>query len=172
MAPHGCRATLAARRRGARACPAVTVAAVAGRLGGVPEIVWRIVGGVLVLVHVGLGVWALVGFAELAVTEVPLKRVSNPLFSPSMLILQWTLIAIAAVCFVAGYLTRHPHLPVAMACIYAAMAATCAYQTFFILTHPTRFRAMAIEYAEYALILAILFGTEAMRRRFAGGVAP
>lgn len=83
----------------------------------VGEATARIVLGILVLVHAGLGAWALVG-------------------------------------------------PRAMLCVYAAMAAVCAYQTFFILTHPSRFRAMAIEYLEYALILAFLFFSPRMRRHF------
>ncbi len=53
-----------------------------------------------------------------------------------------------------------------MTFIYGAMALVCAYQTFFILTAPSRFRAMAIEYLEYALILAFLFRSKHMRERF------
>jgi hypothetical protein len=47
------------------------------------------------------------------------------------------------------------------------MALVCAYQTFFILTNATRFRAMAIEYAEYAAILLFLFASDHMREHFA-----
>jgi hypothetical protein len=54
----------------------------------------------------------------------------------------------------------------AMLCIYGAMALVCAYQTFFILTSATRFRAMAIEYIEYAVILMFLFFSSHMRLRF------
>lgn len=117
----------------------------------------RIIGATLVLVHVGLGLWALVGFAELLLGEVPWTRISNPLFSGSMLLWQWALVLTAAVVFVLGYVTRWRRLFLAMSILYGAMAATCALQTFFILTHPTRFLAMAIEYAEYAAILCFLF---------------
>lgn len=120
----------------------------------------------LLVVHAGLGAWALVGFAELALADVPWKRLSNPLFSRSMLLLQWSLIAVAATTFIAGYLGRWKRTPVAMFVIYGAMALVCAYQTFFILTSASRFRAMAIEYIEYALILAFLFFSEHARRRF------
>lgn len=120
----------------------------------------------LIVVHTGLGVWALVGFLELALPSVPWTRLSNPLFSTPMLLLQWTLIAVAAATFIAGYVSRWKHTPVAMLCIYTAMALTCAYQTFFILTAPTRFLAMVIEYIEYAAILAFLFGSKDMRLRF------
>lgn len=117
--------------------------------------------------HAGLGLWAMVGFLELGLVEVPWQRVSNPLFSPAMLGLQWSLIALAAVVFIGGYSTRWPRTPVAMAYIYSAMAAVCAYQTFFILEHPGRFVAMAIEYFEYAVILVFLFGSRHARTHFA-----
>jgi hypothetical protein len=132
-----------------------------------PENLARAIAGVLLVVHAGLGAWALVGFLELALPDVPWKRVSNPLFSPAMLLLQWSLIGVAATAFIAGYLSRWKHTPMAMLCIYSAMALVCAYQTFFILTSPSRFRAMAIEYIEYAVILMFLFFSSHMRLRFA-----
>jgi hypothetical protein len=131
-----------------------------------PERLARGVAAALIVVHIGLGVWALVGFAELVFPEVPWRRVSNPLFSPSMLLLQWSLIGLAATVFVAGYLGRWQHTPVAMLVVYGAMALVCAYQTFFVLTSASRFRAMAIEYVEYMAILAFLFFSGHMRRRF------
>jgi hypothetical protein len=127
----------------------------------------RIVAGVIVVVHVGLLAWALVGFAELLLPEVPWRRVSNPLFSTPMLVLQWSLIALASGTYLTGFFLRWSHTPLSMCVIYGAMALTCAYQTFFILTSPTRFRAMAIEYCEYALILAFLLRSPYMRARFA-----
>lgn len=130
-----------------------------------PRWLERSIGLFLIVVHSGLALWAIVGFAELALPEVPWSRISNPLFSTSMLLLQWGLIATAAVVFIVGYTRRWHGLPVAMSLIYGAMAATCAYQTFFILTHPGRFRAMAIEYAEYAAILGFLFYTERSQLR-------
>ena len=126
----------------------------------------RFVAWSLVLVHVGLGLWALAGFAELALPHVPWTRLSNPLFSRAMLALQWSLIAFAAATFIAGYVWRWRPTPIAMTFIYGAMALVCAYQTFFILTAPSRFRAMAIEYVEYAVILAFLFLSDHMRQRF------
>jgi hypothetical protein len=131
------------------------------------ELVARSVAVLLVVVHAGLGAWALVGFLELGLHQVPWTRVSNPLFSRQMLFLQWTLIAAAAAAFIAGYVTRWKHTPVAMLGIYGAMALTCAYQTFFVLTAPSRFRAMAVEYIEYAAILVFLFFSDHMRTRFA-----
>lgn len=84
-----------------------------------------------------------------------------------MLLLQWSLVATAAIIFVAGYRARWPPTPRVMAIVYSAMAGTCAYQTFFVLTAPSRFRAMAIEYAEYAVILLFLFRSTSMRNHFA-----
>jgi hypothetical protein len=131
-----------------------------------PERLARVIAALLVVVHAGLGVWALVGFAELVFPQVPWSRVSNPLFSRSMLLLQWSLIGIAATVFIAGYLNRWKRTPVAMLVVYSAMALVCAYQTFLVLTAASRFRAMAIEYVEYAVILAFLFFSGHMRRRF------
>lgn len=131
-----------------------------------PPILGRVFAWLLILVHVGLAAWALVGFAEMAFAEVPWTRVSNPLFGPAMLTLQWSLILVAAVTFIAGYATRWRRTPVAMAVIYGAMALTCAGQTFFILEHDTRFREMGIEYAEYTIILLFLFFSAHARERF------
>jgi hypothetical protein len=122
----------------------------------------------LVVVHVGLLGWALVGFAEWFLPEVPWRRVSNPRFSAAMLLSQWGLITLAATIFLFGFSRRWPHTPISMALVYSAMALVCAYQTFFILTHSGRFRAMAIEYVEYALVLAFLFLSPYMRARWAG----
>jgi hypothetical protein len=84
-----------------------------------------------------------------------------------MLVLQWTLVCVAATVFIAGYLGRWRHTPVAMLSTYGVMALVCAYQTFFILTSPTRFQAMALEYVAYTVILLFLFHSEHMRLRFA-----
>lgn len=131
-----------------------------------PPIVGRIFAGLLILVHLGLAAWALVGFAEMIVADVPWQRLSNPLFGPGMLALQWSLILIAAVVFIGGYLRRWAKTPVAMAVIYGAMSLTCAWQTVFILEHDTRFREMGIEYAEYTIILLFLFFSAHARARF------
>ena len=127
----------------------------------------RVIQASLLVIHAALLIWALIGFAELVWTDVPWRRLSNPLFSRSMLALQWSLIALAASIFILGFVLRFRYTPAAMACVYGAMALVCAYQTFFILTDPRRFRAMAIEYLEYAAILAFLFLAKSMRERFA-----
>jgi hypothetical protein len=126
----------------------------------------RILAVAILVVHAGLIGWGLVGFAELGLPHVPWRRLSNPQLSTGMLLVHWTLITAAGATFVLGFATRWPRTPAAMAWLYAAMALVCAYQTFFVLTSPTRFRAMAIEYAEYALILAFLFLSRYARARF------
>jgi hypothetical protein len=122
------------------------------------------IGVLLVLVHLFLAAWALVGLAEWLLPSVPWRRVSNPELPRAILLLQWILIASAAAVFLGGYFARWPHTPVALAVVYAAMAGLCALQTFHYLTSPTRFRAMAIEYVEYAVILVILFSTRFLGR--------
>ena len=126
----------------------------------------RAFAALLVIVHAALGVWALIGFIELVLPDIAWHRLSNPLFSRRMLLLQWSLVAVAAAVFIGGYLSRWRHTPFAMLAIYSAMALTCAYQTFFVLTHPFRFSAMAIEYVEYAVISLFLFYSAHMRARF------
>lgn len=122
-----------------------------------PEGLDRAVLALLVAVHAGLLFWALAGLAELLLPGVPWPAISNPLFGNAMLAWQWLLVAGAALTFLAGAARGWPGLPMAMAGWYAVMAATCAWQTFFILEHAGRFRAMALEYVAYAMILAWLF---------------
>lgn len=127
----------------------------------------RLFAYLLVAVHAGLAVWATVGFIEWFVPEPPWKRLSNPELPRPMQLLQWTLLAIAAAVFIGGFVTRWRHTPLALTATYVAMASTCAWQTFTMLTHASRYRDMAIEYAEYALILAFVYGSAYMRERFA-----
>lgn len=125
----------------------------------------RAIAVVLVVVHAGLLGWALAGFAEMAWTDPPWPRISNPLFSDAMLFLQWFLVAGAASTFLVGYAGRWPRLPAAMVTWYALMAALCAWQTFFILEHPSRFAQMALEYAEYVTIAIYLHLSPHVRGR-------
>ena len=76
-----------------------------------PKLLARTIAMLLIAVHTGLGLWAVVGFSELLFAEVPWTRLSNPLFSPAMLLLQWTLIATAAATFIGGYVRRWRHTP-------------------------------------------------------------
>lgn len=122
----------------------------------------------LVVVHAGLLVWALVGFIEMIWANLPWGRISNPLFSTGMLLLQWSLVTGASVTFLVGYARRWPRLPAAMVAWYVAMAAVCAWQTFLILEHPSRFAQMALEYAEYATVAIYLHLSPYIQSRSAG----
>jgi hypothetical protein len=133
-----------------------------------PRLADRSLAVVLVVVHAGLLAWALIGFAEMAWANPPWPRVSNPLFSNAMLFLQWTVVAGAASTFSIGYARRWQRLPAAMVAWYAVMAAICAWQTFFILEHPSRFILMALEYAEYGVIATYLHLSPYMRARLGG----
>ena len=128
----------------------------------------RAIAAILVVVHAGLGLWAIVGFAELLAPSVPWPELSNPLFSTPMLLFHWTAIAAAAVTFLSGWFARWRLLPWAMAVCYAFMAAVCAVQTVFVLVHDSRFVDMALEYAAYLAILAWLFFSPLVRERLAG----
>lgn len=123
---------------------------------------------ILGIVHLGLFAWAATGMAELLFSRVPWPRISNPLFSDQMLLTQWLLSLAAALIFLLGLALGWRNMPVALAVCYAAMAAVCAYQTFFILENDSRFIAMAVEYAAYVAIVTFLFST-AHRQRLAGG---
>lgn len=125
----------------------------------------RVLALVLLVVHAGLLVWALAGFAEMAWANPPWPPVSNPLFSDATLLLQWCVVAGAALTFLGGYAGRWPRLPAAMVAWYVVMAAVCAWQTFFILEHPSRFALMALEYAEYVAIAIYLHLSPHIRGR-------
>lgn len=111
----------------------------------------------LVVVHLGLFIWAAAGMIELLSGRVPWPRISNPLFSDPMLLTQWLLCLTAALIFLGGFVLGWRSMPVMLAICYAAMAAVCAYQTFFILENDTRFAAMTVEYLAYISILWFLF---------------
>lgn len=121
----------------------------------------------LVIVHLGLAVWSLVGLVEFVLPAVPWPRIANPLFPPAVLLGQWLLVLGTATIFVGGYVRRWRHMPLAVGVGYALMASLCAYQTFFILMHEIRFVAMAAEFATYIAILAFLCRSPA-RARFIG----
>jgi hypothetical protein len=111
----------------------------------------------LIAVHGFLIIWALVGFIEWFWPAPPWPRVSNPLFPREILFLQWSLTLVAGTVFIAGYLRAWRNLPVALACVYAAMAALCAVETFRYMESDSRFLAMILEYVVYAAILTFLF---------------
>lgn len=114
-------------------------------------------GYVLLAVHGFLALWALVGFVEWFSATTPWSRVSNDLFPRDILFMQWALTLAAAALFIVGYVLGWSYTPVAMACVYASMAALCAVETFGYMESDTRFLAMGLEYLAYAGILVFLF---------------
>ncbi|MCI0707289.1 MAG: hypothetical protein L0Y80_07395 [Ignavibacteriae bacterium] len=121
---------------------------------------------VLVLVHVFLGVWAIAGWIEWFSPTVPWNRLSNPAFDQPMLFVHWSAILAASVAFLWGFSTRSRRLPLAMTVIYIAMAAICAVQTFWYMETDTKYSAMALEYAEYSIILLLLWRVKFFREYF------
>jgi hypothetical protein len=117
----------------------------------------------LLLVHGLLALWGVVGFTEWFWADPPWPRVSNELFPPGVLFLQWTLVLVAAAVFLVGTRLRWTHTPAAMAVVYAAMAGLCAVQTVRYMESDHRFVAMGLEYVAYAGILLFLFRSEEFR---------
>jgi hypothetical protein len=131
------------------------------------EAVSRRVLQALVVVHLGLAVWSLIGLAEFVLPAVPWRRIANPLFSPAVLLAQWLLVLGTAAIFVGGYARRWRYTPLAVGVGYGLMASLCVYQTFFILIHEMRFVPLGAEFAAYVSILALLHRSPA-RERFSG----
>lgn len=130
------------------------------------ETIPRLILYVLVGVHVFLGLWAVVGWIEWFVPKVPWPRVSNPAFDRGMLFIHWSAILAASVCFLGGYFTRSPHLPLVMTFVYGAMAVICTVQTFFYLENSSKYIAMILEYAAYAFILFLLWRVKFFKSYF------
>lgn len=126
---------------------------------------------VLLVVHAGLLLWALAGMAEWLLPAVPWPVLSNPLFSPAMLLAQWLAIGAAALAFLLGYALRWRRMREAIIVCYAVMAAICAVQTFTILQNDFRYVGMVLEYIVYVAILAYLYRSVLVRRRLVPDLA-
>ena len=120
------------------------------------NVLGRTLAFLLIVIHGGLLIWALVGFLEFH-PEWVFTDISNPLFGRTTLLWQWSIVAVASLAYLLGFGFRMHWLPEIMTVFYGVMAITCAYQTFFILLHDSRFMQMAIEFLEYTLILWILY---------------
>lgn len=119
--------------------------------------------GVLIALHTFLVVWATVGLIEWFWEATPWPRVSNSLFPKDILLMQWSSTLTAGIVFIVGYVLDWSYMPVALACVYAAMAALCAVETFWYMESETRFVAMVAEYFAYAAILVFLFRTSSFQ---------
>ena len=121
----------------------------------------------LVLIHVGLAVWALAGLAEFLIPDPPWPTVSNPRFPAWMLALQWVASLIGAGVLIIGAARRWPGTPRALAAAYGLMAAICATQhASGMIERPGHWRELATEYVTYAVILALMFFARSVRREF------
>jgi hypothetical protein len=138
---------------------------------GTGRLLSAVIVAILIGVHVLLVAIGAAGIVEWLAPDPPWQRFSNPDLPPWMLLLQWVLMLVAGAMFVAGYAFKWRVLPHAMLAIYAVMAGVCAVQTFTMLTNADRFTDMAIEYAEYAVILLFLYMAPPMRRRFGAAQA-
>jgi hypothetical protein len=116
--------------------------------------------------HALLLSWAAVGLAELIVVEVPWPAVTNPLFPRWLLLPHWLAVLGASALFLFGYFLRWQKTPALLIAAYAFMAAICAVETFFFLTHPLRYVAMLLEYLAYVLILLALNRVPSFLRQF------
>lgn len=120
---------------------------------------------VLIAVHLFLLVWAIAGFIELLTGRAVWEGATSPEFPEWMLWAQWPPILLTALAFLVGYAVRWPLMPHAVVAGYVVLGALCAYQTFFLLTHDTRFIAMAVEYAAYIVIGLFLFRSALVNER-------
>lgn len=123
----------------------------------------------LVLLHLGLLVWALVGLSEWIFGTVPWPAVANPLFPRPMLFFHWMSVIAAATAFLAGFVLRWRGTPFAVTLGYGGMATVCLIETTQYLVHDMRWLAMAAEYAAYLAIGTWLFLSAAARDRFRRG---
>ncbi|MEM8969568.1 MAG: hypothetical protein AAGE93_24335 [Bacteroidota bacterium] len=118
---------------------------------------FKIIGYLLVVVHLFLGVWATGGFIEMVLKNVPWKPFTNPEFPDWLLVIHWGAILFASVGFLYGYFTRWDKNPQLMTVAYGIMALVCVIETFGYMTSKTKYLAMGAEYVAYLLILILLF---------------
>ena len=123
----------------------------------------------LVLLHAGLLIWALMGFAEWVIPAVPWPEVTNPLFPRPMLFFHWLSVIAASTAFLAGLALRWPGTPLAVVLGYGAMAIVCLIETTRYLVHDAKWLAMMAEYAAYLAIGGWLFLSATARNAFSRG---
>jgi hypothetical protein len=126
----------------------------------------RLLPPLFVGLHALLFSWAAVGLAEWIVVEVPWPAITNPLFPRWLLLPHWLAVLGASALFLLGYTRRWQKTPALLIPAYAFMAAICAVETFFFLTHSLRYVAMVLEYVAYVLILLALYRVPRFVRRF------
>lgn len=123
-------------------------------------ILFKILGFLLVAIHLFLAVWASGGMLEWVLPQVPWKPFSNPEFPRWLLFFHWATILLASYGFLIGYFTRWLKTPLYMTFAYSLMAIVCVIETFGYMTSPTKYWAMGAEYAAYILILILLYSSK------------
>lgn len=120
----------------------------------------------MVLVHLLLVLWGVLGFVEYFFPAVPWISLQNPAFPAGMQFLHWLAILSGGSVFLIGYVTHWKHTAFAMALVYTMMATLCAVQTLDLMTNPGRYLAMVLEYIAYVSIALFLFRSERARLHF------
>jgi hypothetical protein len=117
---------------------------------------WRITEYTLVAIHLFLWLWSTGGMLEWLLPEVPWPPYSNPDFSRGILFFHWATVIFASSGFLYGYFSRWRFTPRFMFIGYGLMASMCVIETFGYMTSETKYVAMGLEFAAYAVILIIL----------------
>lgn len=117
----------------------------------------KILGYLLVVIHVMLGIWAVGGILEMIVSKVPWKPFTNPEFPGWVLVIHWTSVLFAATVFLFGYFGRWKLTPYLMVAAYGAMALVCLIETFGFMTSKYKYVAMVAELVTYTIIVVLLF---------------
>ena len=125
----------------------------------------KVLGAALLGVHGTLALWAAAGLVELVTPAPPWPAVRNPELPDGLLVVHWLAMLGAGSVFLVGYLTRWPATPKVMAAAYAGLATICAVETFGYLTNESRFVNMGVEYAAYAILIALLHNAP-LKNRF------
>lgn len=117
----------------------------------------KYIGYILILIHVVLLTWSIIGFLEMILPEIPWQPLTNPLFPTWVLILHWSSILFASVSFLYGYFTRWSKTPHIMLAAYTMMMIVCIIETFGYMTSEMKYVAMGGEFLAYVAILFLLF---------------
>jgi len=125
----------------------------------------KVLGAALLGVHGTLALWASAGLVELVMPAPPWPAVRNPELPDGLLVVHWLAMLGAGSVFLVGYLTRWPTTPRVMAAAYVSLATICAVETFGFLTNASRFVNMGVEYATYAILIALLHNAP-LKNRF------
>ncbi len=117
----------------------------------------KVLGYLLVVIHVMLGIWAVGGILEMIVSKVPWKPFTNPEFPGWVLVIHWNSVLFAATVFLFGYFGRWKLTPYLMVAAYGAMALVCLIETFGFMTSKYKYVAMVGELVTYTIIVVLLF---------------